>query len=260
MAELSGFWTTSGAPAGHQQASYTQAQWSTAARIMNACSGFEGVAPGYLEELAVTYIGVNHCHVNTGGAVVDGKWYINGAAALGVTIPNAAPGTIRLDRIVLQCSWAGFITQVAVLTGTAIAYPALTQTTGVTYEIALYKASVTDAGVVTLTDERTLAAPLIFRQGGHASDWSTVGTTTYFPKTMKMQAGSSQTSNGATVTVTFPVAFANIPLVFVTPLMETAEPHYVQTTPAAANFTIDIFNEADARKIMQFSWLAIGEV
>ena len=108
MAELSGFWTTTAGGVGHQQVSYTQSHWSTYGRIAAACSGFEGVAPGLFSELAVTYIGANHCHLATGAAMVDGKWYVNDDATQGVTVPNAGAGTVRKDRIVLECSWADY--------------------------------------------------------------------------------------------------------------------------------------------------------
>jgi hypothetical protein len=157
MAELSGFWTTTGAPAGHQQVSYTQAHWSIAGEIIAGCANHEGVAAGYMEELAATYISAQHCHVARGGAMVDGKWYQNDAVA-GITIPSAGAGTVRYDRIILRCTWADFHVELAVLTGSAVAPTAPTQTTGTVYEILLYLAVVTDAGVVTLTDERTWAA------------------------------------------------------------------------------------------------------
>lgn len=168
MAENSFLWTTTGAPAGHQVASYTQAQWSTVTKIMSACSGFEGVAPGYLNELACTYISANHCHVDTGGAVVDGKVYINDASGLGVTIDSATAGHYRIDRIVALCDWAAFTVTIAVKKNTVedAAAPALTLTedwtvSGTHYAILLYQASVTDAGVVTLTDERVWATPQV---------------------------------------------------------------------------------------------------
>ena len=71
-AETSGLWSTDAAPAGHQVVSYTQALNSTMLEIGAACSGFEGVAPGYLAELAPSSTGVNNARIATGGAVVDG--------------------------------------------------------------------------------------------------------------------------------------------------------------------------------------------
>jgi len=162
MAEFSGYWTTNGAGSGDQVASYTQVHDSTASRILAACSGFEGVAPGYLNELACTDKADNTCAVNTGGAVVDGKWYINDASA-DVNIPSASgAGNTRIDRIVLRASWAGFdiaITRIAGTDAVSPTAPDITQTSGTTYDIQLCQVLVDTAGALTVTDERTWATP-----------------------------------------------------------------------------------------------------
>lgn len=55
------------------------------------------------------------------------------------------------------------------------------------------------------------------RQGGSATVWSAQGTTTYTPGAVRMQAGSIRWTGGSapfgTVSVTFPVAFGNVPIV-----------------------------------------------
>ena len=160
MAQNSGFWTTNAIPAGHQTAGYTQANMSTAMEIIAACSGKEGVAHEYLNQLAGTYTGVNTVAINTGGAMVDGKWYLNNAS-VDVTIPDAVGvGNTRIDRVVLRADWAGFDVEITRIAGTdavSPTAPAVTQTSGTTYDIMLYQANVTTAGVVTLTDERVWA-------------------------------------------------------------------------------------------------------
>jgi hypothetical protein len=65
-------------------------------------------------------------------------------------------------------------------------------------------------------------APISRRQGGHATNWSTSGTTNYTPATSIIQVGSySFTLPGGPVngisgslTITFPVAFSASPLIF----------------------------------------------
>lgn len=163
MAEFSGLWTTGGAT-GDQQASYTQAQLAIMTSIMSACSGYYGVAPGYGAGLACTYISANHCHVDTGGAIVDGKYYNNDAPGLGVTIDSATAGHYRIDRIVVLCDNVAMTVRIAVKKNTVedAPAPALTLTEdwtvpGAHFACMLYQASVTDAGVVTLTDERVWA-------------------------------------------------------------------------------------------------------
>lgn len=162
MAELSGFWTTGGST-GHQQASYTQSQMAIASRVYAACFGFEGVALDYLNELAGTVTGANTVRINTGVAMVDGRWYINDAAK-DVNIPSAiGAGNTRIDRIVLRCTNSGYIVKITRIAGTDAAKPsppAITQNSGSVYDITLYQALVDTAGNVQLTDERVFAAKL----------------------------------------------------------------------------------------------------
>lgn len=228
MAELSGFWTTGGTK-GDQQVSYTQAQWSTATKIMGLCSGFEGVATNYLNTLNGTVTGANTVAIDTGGGLVDGKWFLNDASQ-NVNIPSSAGGTTRIDRIVLRADWANFNVSVYRIAGTDHAspsVPAITQTSGTTYDVKLYQALVNSSGTVTLTDERTLASNnLMYRQGGSATSWVTNGTGSYVPPSVRMQCGTIRVSLGggdrfATTVVTYPVAFSQIPIVNCTILYAT---------------------------------------
>jgi hypothetical protein len=157
MSELSGFWTTNGTATGDQQTSYTQAHWSSALKIISACNGFEGVSANYLSELACTATGANTIAVNTGGAMVDGKWYYNDSSKT-LTIPSASgAGNTRIDRIVLRADWANFNVSLFRIAGTDAATPSapvVAQTSGTTYDIMLYQALVDTDGAVILTDER----------------------------------------------------------------------------------------------------------
>lgn len=58
------------------------------------------------------------------------------------------------------------------------------------------------------------------RQGGSATDWNAVGTTSRTPTSVRQQAGAIAVtglaaSHTGSITVTFPVAFSAIPLIFV---------------------------------------------
>ena len=155
MAETSGFWTTSGTGTGDQVASYTQAHHSTALTLAAGAKSLDGVATGYLNGLAVT-AGSGKVSVASGGALVDGKWYTN-SAAMDISIPTPTAGTSRIDRIVLRADWSSYTVRCVRLAGTASsspAVPALTQTRGGTFEIAIAQVRVTSAGVITVTDER----------------------------------------------------------------------------------------------------------
>lgn len=158
MAETSGFWTTSGTPAGHQVAGYTQSHHSKALSIAAAVGRKEGVAVGYLNELKATVTGANTVSVASGGALVDGKYYEN-SAAVAVTIPSATSGNTRIDRIVIQATWGSFIAKIVRLAGIdsgSPTPPALTKNTGSVYEIPICQALVNSSGAVTVTDERSV--------------------------------------------------------------------------------------------------------
>jgi hypothetical protein len=166
MADFSGFWTTGAPGTGDQIASYNQAYWSTALRIMGACNGYDGVAPGYNMGLAGTVTGANTVAIDTGLGLVDGKWYEN-YNSQNVNIPSATVGHYRIDRIVLLADWATFQVSVIRMANPNQDVPAETlaahgwATTGTTYAILLYQAKVDYPGTVILTDERDWAGPLV---------------------------------------------------------------------------------------------------
>lgn len=160
MAEASYYWTTNGTGDG-PVGKYSRSDLAQAHKVIGACKGFEGVAPGFLNELAGTVTGANTVSINSGGGLVDGIPY-RSTAAVSVTIPSAVgAGNTRIDRIVLRASWSAQTVRITRIAGTDAASPtapAITQTSETTYDILLYQALVTTGGTVTLTDERTFAA------------------------------------------------------------------------------------------------------
>lgn len=160
MAESSYFWTTNGTGDG-PVAKYSRADLAQAHKVVGACKGFEGVGPGFLNELVGTVTGANTVSINSGGGLVDGIPY-RSTAAVSVTIPSAVGvGNTRIDRIVLRASWAAQTVRITRIAGTDAASPsapAITQTTETTYDIMLYQALVNTSGTVTLTNERTFAS------------------------------------------------------------------------------------------------------
>jgi hypothetical protein len=236
------FWTTSGTPSGDQQSSYTQSHLSTFARVVAACRGYEGVAHDYLNELACAANGANTVAVATGGALVDGKAFVNDASQ-NVNIPSAVGGgNTRIDRIVLRANWAGFNVSVVRIAGVDAASPtapAITQTSGTTYDIMLCQVLVNTSGTVTVTDERVFAkvdatglgadsvddtkagdrVPQLYRrQGGSSTSWASAGSTAYTPGAVRIQKGVRTVTiplNGYSdsVSVSFPVAFSQVPMI-----------------------------------------------
>lgn len=114
----------------------------------------KGVIDSYLNELEVTGAS-SPVAVNTGGALVKGRWYRNDVS-VNVSISTPAADT-RTDRIILRSSWAAKTIRIVGLengsegTGTP---PALTQTDGTTWEIPLATLTVTTGGVITVSDTR----------------------------------------------------------------------------------------------------------
>jgi hypothetical protein len=94
------------------------------------------------------------------------------------------------------------------------------------------------------------------RQGGSASDWSSIGTSTQTPTTVRMQAGANQTSGGGTVAVTFPTAFSQPPIIFI----QTVDGANVSrlSSITASGFTANTFTVAGGAVSSTFFWLAIG--
>jgi hypothetical protein len=103
--------------------------------------------------------------VDTGQAVLRGRFYDNNVA-VALTPASAPPGTTRKDSVVLECDWNGtgateqYTVRLLALAGTAIAYPVLTQTINVLWQMAIYHYTIDDAGAITgITDARSWAEP-----------------------------------------------------------------------------------------------------
>jgi hypothetical protein len=187
LSERSVFWTTGTTGDGTNAISeaYTT-EWHRSiltprSGATNAPNTSQGVLRSVLNELAATGT-ASPVSVAAGGAVVAGYYYLNDAA-LNVTIPTPAANT-RIDRIVLRASHGTTrtvrITRIAGTEGTGTP-PALTQTAGTTWDIPLYQVSITTGGVITLTDERTLAQYAtnhVKRDGDTMTGALTVGTGT----------------------------------------------------------------------------------
>lgn len=157
MAEKSFLWTTGSVGDGTN--TYTRADTSAFSQVLAAVHDDEGVAPGLLNALAGSVPGANTVRINTGGALVDGKPYLNDST-VDVNIPSAVGGgNTRIDRIVLRADWTAQTVRIHRIAGTDAASPtapAITQDPGNVYDLPLYRVLVTTAGAVTLTDERKL--------------------------------------------------------------------------------------------------------
>jgi hypothetical protein len=234
-------------------------------QLIAACGKFEGIAPSLLNKLNPTVTGANTVQIDTGECLADGHGYKN-SAAVSKNIPSAVGGgNTRIDRIVLRCSWAGFASRITVISGVdagSPTVPAIVQTPGTTYDIKIAQVLVNTTGTCVVTDERVMAAQLIARQGGSATDFDNPGTTNYIPTNTKMQLGSIQWSGGAatsgTVSVTFPVAFSALPVIYPVANIAAGVCTYI-TFKDATHFTIGWIDVlGNTHTTVNLSWLAIG--
>ncbi len=139
-------------------APYTDDAWSDIWKaIFNVDNTKEGVLFGRLNELEVTGA-VSPVAINTGYAIVDGKFYGN-SASLNVVVATPAVST-RKDIIVLRKDFAAQTVRIAKVAGVeGGAAPTVTQIDGTTWEILLAEISITTLGAITVTDKRQSALP-----------------------------------------------------------------------------------------------------
>jgi hypothetical protein len=269
VAEKSFWWNTDntgdGPPVG---TGYSRTDLGNLSAIMAACSGHEGVAPGYLNSFSAT-TATNQATISTGGAMVDGRQYRNDTA-VNVAIPSAVGGgNTRIDRIVLRANWTAQTVRIHRIAGTDAASPtapAITQTSGTTYDVTLYQALVNTSGAVTLTDERVAASFLRNRQGGNAAAWGIAGTTNYIAAPSRMQVGvraSGNVSAGATasIEITFPTAFAQSPVITASAFFESpGDAPWTISHGIASNsgFTAKVKNNDSTTKACNIHWTAVG--
>lgn len=152
MTEISYFWagTTVGDAT---SAPYSDDVFSDKERRMFASyRASRGVLKDDGNELAATG-GTSPVAINTGAAIVDGKFYEN-TASLNVTVATPA-GATRIDCIVLRKDFAAQTVRITKIAGAeGGGAPAVTQTDGTTWDLPLWQVSITTGGIITLTDER----------------------------------------------------------------------------------------------------------
>lgn len=254
MAEMSYWWTTGGAT-GDQVASYTQAHLATIAQILATCSGRQGVAPGFLSELALSTPGGLVTRIASGGALVDGKPYYNDS---NLDLTHDATPSQRKDYVVLDCNWAQFNVSAAIVKGTdgTLTLPSLTNTPGTRVQLAMAEVTISSGGTVSHVDVRPWAqeAFLYRRLGGSATAWFTGGTTEYTPGKHRVFAGAGQTVGGSQ-TLTFPVAFSGTPLVLVTSKFAG---YIMSVNVSASQVTVNCRLHDGTTVDSGYTWLAIG--
>jgi hypothetical protein len=108
-------------------------------------------------------------------------------------------------------------------------------------------------------DNIGLRVPMLNRrQGGGVNDWHTTGDADILPGAVRMNCGSIVSSAAGAKQVFFSVAFAYVPIVFISPWQLATGDYYVISALTASSFSISIFDAAGTRLAKSFYWLAIG--
>lgn len=114
-----------------------------------------------------------------------------------------------------------------------------------------------------VTDAKLVYGKVRARQGGSATSWITAGTTTYdYSGTNTFIQVGSISADATPKTVTFPVAFNQIPLVFLTVLTGAGANTFARlgndtTTTTCAITVVTDGGLANTGQVVQ--WMAIGE-
>jgi hypothetical protein len=151
--EESILWDTNGV--GDGAADITRAQWIDFYRMLFLRDyTTQGVAPGYLNALAVSSTGNNNVRVASGGAVVRGFLYQSTA---NVDHTVSSPVADTGFRVVLRVDWdAQTVRSDVVMNTTGVTDPpALTQVEGDEWEISLATGTITSGGVISVTSSPT---------------------------------------------------------------------------------------------------------
>lgn len=267
MSQSSLFWTTGSTGDGASE--YTQSQWFALWRaLLQNDATVEGVLGGETGNLAVSATsGV--ITVSTGAAVVYGIPYFMETAATTLAIATPAIGTTG-HRVVLRADWTAQTVRAALKSSDdgVSAIPAVTQSSGTTWEVSLASMTITTGGAITTTDLRRYcqfaSEPLIARQGGSATDWDTAGSTTYRPNDTMLQAGTvavTTSSSYGTAGVTFPVQFSGDPII-ITGLGASgasSDPSTLMaTTRTTSGFTMHLHCSTGDLNSAPCMWVAIG--
>lgn len=144
-------WTTNNTGDG-PTAGYATDRWQDMLRTLSTLDPtLYYVAPVRLNEYAATGSS-SPVAVNTGEAFVNGRHVLDDASQ-NVTVPTPTTST-RIDRIILRSDGTAQTVRVVRLAGVeGGAAPTLTQNS-TTYEVSLWKVTITTGGVITLVDER----------------------------------------------------------------------------------------------------------
>lgn len=181
----------------------------------------------------------------------DGRPYAKDDTGLEVPM-FVGTGAVDSDQLAAGAVTAAKIEDSSVTTG-KLATSAVTSTKILDGAITTDK--VADAAITAAKLASGAGSGVANRQGGHATNWNTAGTTNYTPSAVRLQTGVAS-GVGGILTITFPVAFSGKPVVLVT--------SYQAGAPATVDNTLTTTTQAvvnyGAGTTGPVGWLAIGPV
>jgi len=156
VAENSAWWTTNGVGDGPALVTgYSQSRLVDVYRTLATIDPTtQAVAEGRLNEFAAAGT-ATPVVVQSGEAWIDGRHYFSDAP---INVAISTPVATRIDRIVLRRDATAQTIRLVALVGTAGGSMATLTQNSTTYEVELWRVSVTSGGVITLTDLRVFLA------------------------------------------------------------------------------------------------------
>lgn len=231
----------------------------------------QGVLPGYLDELTYSNPAGSTARISDGGAIVSGSLYFNSADV----DFDLSVGGDGYYTIVLRKGWAAQTVRLALLGPNGVAYPTPTQTDGVTWELPIWYVRRNGGTIVEVLDARDFIRneygefKLIGRIGDPSSrDWDdnllVSGNIIGSRQMSRAQAGCKNWSGGAatsgSTTITFPIAFSDVPIAIVTPSNNHGNVNVVVATTTSQLTIYWKSGDATTYSSLDFQWLAMGNI
>lgn len=189
--------------------------------------------------------------------VIDGSDVGNSVNDVVEMLPTAAWAQDLATALTAQHTRTG--THTAITTDTIVVTNGTTLPAGDIATADLADSSVTTAKIAddNVTASKMVNGQIYRRQGGNASNWNTVGTSTFdvSASDVKIQTGSVLGTGDATsCVVTFPTAFTNTPIIVGSPYGSGGNmPTWYLVSESNTGFTLQI-----GVNVGSFKWIAIG--
>lgn len=270
MAESSTFWTTSGVGDGIALGDEELALWLSG--LVASKQANEGVLAGLGSQLAVT-AGSGNVTLADGAALVNGYYYQN-TAGITFAIPTPGAGTTGHCLVLRQDQVAQTVRAALKSSSEGNSTPPSPEQDSSIWEICLASIAAKTDGSITITDMRDYChrqpALAYRRKGGSSSDWTKAGATTYNPAGVRIQSGVgsvvfSGDEDSKTASYSFPVSYAQKPLVFLT-LVTAGVTNATRVKIAVSAISTTGFSvqghrvdNANWTQTLSFMWLAIGQ-